>query len=100
MSLPFGQTDLFMFINRSAAASSTQSLLSFIMRRSKVSFAKFDWQDPLNFESCLTEEEKMIAESAKEYCQSQLFPRVLKAFREESTIGNPIDDLSFTLFIL
>ena len=45
--------------------------------------AKFNWTDPLNLESSLTEEEKLVKESAHHYCQSKLFPRVLLANRNE-----------------
>lgn len=38
----------------------------------------FDWQDPLNVKSLLTEEELAISETAEKYCQEQLLPRVLR----------------------
>jgi glutaryl-CoA dehydrogenase len=44
----------------------------------------FDWQDPLDLESELTEDERMVRDTARSYAQDKLFPRVLKAFREES----------------
>ncbi|KAJ3078650.1 hypothetical protein HK102_004344, partial [Quaeritorhiza haematococci] len=47
------------------------------------SFAKFDWTDPLNLDSLLTEEERIVRDSARQYCQSKLQPRVLNAFRNE-----------------
>ncbi len=43
----------------------------------------FDWRDPLNLESMLSEEERMIREAAYEYAQNKLMPRVLTANREE-----------------
>ncbi|GGD73102.1 acyl-CoA dehydrogenase [Lacimicrobium alkaliphilum] len=43
----------------------------------------FNWQDPLSLESMLTEEERMIRDSAHQYCQERLMPRVLMANREE-----------------
>ena len=43
----------------------------------------FDWQDPLFLDSLLSEEERMIRDSAHQYCQEQLMPRVLMANREE-----------------
>ncbi|POS79405.1 glutaryl-CoA dehydrogenase [Diaporthe helianthi] len=39
----------------------------------------FDWQDPLNSKSLLTEDELAISETAEKYCQEQLLPRVLRA---------------------
>lgn len=43
----------------------------------------FDWCDPLNIESVLSEEERMIRDTAYEYSQNKLMPRVLVANREE-----------------
>jgi len=43
----------------------------------------FNWQDPLALDSLLTEEERMIRDSAHQYCQEKLMPRVLMANREE-----------------
>ncbi|MET0539492.1 MAG: acyl-CoA dehydrogenase [Xanthobacteraceae bacterium] len=45
--------------------------------------ASFRWEDPLDFESELTEEERMVRETARAYAQDKLFPRVLMANREE-----------------
>src|ERR1700743_3785527 len=45
--------------------------------------AAFDWQDPLDLESELTEEERMVRDTARDYAQAKLFPRVLAAYREE-----------------
>ncbi|KAK7736655.1 hypothetical protein SLS53_006861 [Cytospora paraplurivora] len=44
----------------------------------------FDWQDPLNAKSLLTEEELAISETAEKYCQEKLLPRVLQAYRDET----------------
>lgn len=49
----------------------------------KGGFAPFDWADALNFDGQLSDDERAIRDAAHEYCQGQLFPRVLKAFREE-----------------
>ncbi len=43
----------------------------------------FDWQDPFQFSAMLTEEERMIRDTAHQYCQEKLMPRVLTANREE-----------------
>ncbi len=43
----------------------------------------FNWQDPLSLDSLLTEEERMIRDSAHQYCQEKLMPRILMANREE-----------------
>lgn len=44
---------------------------------------EFNWQDPLLLDSVLSEEERIIRDSAHQYCQEQLFPRVLDANRNE-----------------
>ncbi|WP_333798069.1 acyl-CoA dehydrogenase [Rheinheimera sp.] len=43
----------------------------------------FNWQDPFAFNSLLTEEERLIQETAQSYCQERLMPRILEANRHE-----------------
>jgi glutaryl-CoA dehydrogenase len=43
----------------------------------------FKWDDPLLFDDQLTEEERMVRDSARAYCQEKLMPRVLQAHRHE-----------------
>ncbi|HET9904501.1 MAG TPA: acyl-CoA dehydrogenase [Xanthobacteraceae bacterium] len=43
----------------------------------------FNWEDPLDLEGELTEEERLVRDTAREYAQEKLFPRVLTAYREE-----------------
>ena len=43
----------------------------------------FDWQDPFRLSDQLTEEERMIAQSARSFAQGSLQPRVIDAYREE-----------------
>jgi len=45
--------------------------------------ADFNWQDPLDLESQLTQEERMIRDSVRAFCDDKLMPRVLKGFRDE-----------------
>lgn len=45
--------------------------------------AKYDWQDPLMLELDLTEEERMIRDQVRQYCDAKLMPRVLEANRHE-----------------
>ncbi|KAL1736397.1 acyl-CoA dehydrogenase/oxidase [Schizophyllum commune] len=42
------------------------------------------FQDPLNLESLLTEEERAVRDTAHEYCQENLLPRVLEGWRTET----------------
>ncbi|KAJ1342197.1 hypothetical protein BSLG_003120 [Batrachochytrium salamandrivorans] len=46
-------------------------------------FAKFNYTDPFNLESLLTDEEKLVRDTARQYCQSKLLPRVIDAYRNE-----------------
>lgn len=43
----------------------------------------FDWEDPLKLDTLLTEEERAIRDTAHDYCQEKLFPRILHAYRTE-----------------
>jgi glutaryl-CoA dehydrogenase len=43
----------------------------------------FDWTDPLLLDEQLTEDERMVRDSAHAYCQEKLMPRVLEANRHE-----------------
>ncbi|MFN3808172.1 acyl-CoA dehydrogenase [Asticcacaulis sp.] len=47
--------------------------------------SKFNWSDPFLLDAQLTDEERMIRDAAHDYAQSQLLPRVLKAYAEEQT---------------
>src|SRR5438067_1503104 len=44
---------------------------------------RFDWADPLLLEESLSEEERMVRDSAHDYCQEKLFSRVLEGNRHE-----------------
>jgi glutaryl-CoA dehydrogenase len=43
----------------------------------------FNWQDPLHFDECLNEEERLIRDSAHAYAQDKLMPRIIEANRNE-----------------
>ncbi|MCR0980549.1 acyl-CoA dehydrogenase [Roseomonas pecuniae] len=44
---------------------------------------QFVWEDPLLLEEQLTEDERMIRDAARDFCQSKLLPRVIEATRRE-----------------
>ncbi len=50
--------------------------------------ATFNWEDPLLLDSQLTDEERMVRDAARSYCQDKLAPRVLEGFRHEKTDVN------------
>ncbi len=45
---------------------------------------QFNWEDPLFLDDQLTEEERMVRDSARDYCQAKLMPRILEANRHEN----------------
>jgi glutaryl-CoA dehydrogenase len=49
------------------------------------SHATYNWEDPLNLDSQLTDDERAVRDAAHAYCQERLAPRVLEAFRHEKT---------------
>ena len=46
---------------------------------------EFNWKDPLDLDGKLSEEEKLIRDTAYDYAQGGLLPRVEEAFLEENT---------------
>jgi glutaryl-CoA dehydrogenase len=46
---------------------------------------RFDWEDPFRLDDQLTEEERMLRDAARSYAQEKLQPRVVAAYREETT---------------
>lgn len=43
----------------------------------------FSWEDPLFLDTALTEDERMVRDAARDYCQNKLMPRILEANRHE-----------------
>jgi len=48
-------------------------------------WGKLDWQDPFLLEQELTADQRAVRDSAHQYAQAKLAPRVRQAFRDEST---------------
>ncbi len=46
---------------------------------------RFDWEDPFRLDEQLTEEERMLRDGARAYATEKLQPRVIAAYREETT---------------
>lgn len=56
-----------------------------VLQKTSSSFVPYQWQDPLKVEeTMLTEDEQAIMETARDYCQDNLQPRVIEAYRNES----------------
>lgn len=45
----------------------------------------FNWADPFSMEEQLSEEERLVRDTAKQYAQEKLLPRVKEAYRNEET---------------
>ena len=45
----------------------------------------YNWQDPFLMDEQLNEEERMVRDTAKQYAQDKLLPRVREAYRNEET---------------
>ena len=50
----------------------------------------FSWDDPLRLERQLTEDERMLRDAAQEFAQSTLQPRVIDAYREETSCARAV----------
>ena len=44
----------------------------------------FSWEDPFHLDRQLSEDERMVAKTARDYARSRLLPRVIEAYRTES----------------
>ena len=55
-----------------------------VLRNAGMRDVPFDWKDPLRFDDLLTPEEVMIRDSARNYAQHKLMPRILEANRHET----------------
>ena len=47
--------------------------------------SRFDWEDAFRLNDQLTEEERMLRDAAHTFAQDKLQPRVIAAYREETT---------------
>jgi glutaryl-CoA dehydrogenase len=59
----------------------------------------FKWDDPLLFNDQLTDEERMIRDTARRYCQDKLMPRVLEANRNEIFHREIMDEMGAMGFL-
>jgi glutaryl-CoA dehydrogenase len=57
--------------------------VSTVIQKDKLSKVQFNWKDPLLLNSLLSEEERLLRDTAYQYCQEKLMPRILLANRHE-----------------
>ncbi|MBI2720398.1 MAG: acyl-CoA dehydrogenase [Rhizobiales bacterium] len=61
--------------------------------------ADFNWEDPLDLESGLGEDERMIRDAARAFAQDKLMPRIKTAFREEKFDRQVMNELGAMGFL-
>nr|XP_029506949.1 glutaryl-CoA dehydrogenase, mitochondrial-like [Oncorhynchus nerka] len=67
-----------------AAASPAQNEAEVVTKKPvKAPKVQFNWRDALELDGLLTEEEVMIRDSFRTYCQEKLMPRIIMANRHE-----------------
>jgi glutaryl-CoA dehydrogenase len=55
--------------------------------------APFQWDDPFGLENQLSEEERMVRDTARDYAQDKLMPRILEANRTETFDRDIVNEL-------
>ena len=89
------RSTLFHNVN-SEGSSSLQGLLLIV----KIFFSvKFDWNDALNLESLLLEDEIIMRDQFRQYCRDKLFPRVLESNRHEGMCMGLISSSVYTTVV-
>ena len=63
------------------------------LNMSKIKRAEFSWEDPLLLDELLTDEERMIMQTARDYAQDKLLPRVIEAFQTENFDRNIMKEM-------
>ncbi|EAU30998.1 glutaryl-CoA dehydrogenase, mitochondrial precursor [Aspergillus terreus NIH2624] len=72
-------------MNRTLLRAASRHLSTGAAKTPARSFATaFNWEDPLAASELYTEEELAIQDTARQYCQERLQPRVLEAYRNEN----------------
>jgi len=61
--------------------------------------AVFQWDDPLLLEEQLAEDERMVRDAARSYCQEKLLPRVIEANRREHFHREILDEMGTLGFL-
>jgi len=56
-----------------------------MLQSNKPDLSAFDWEDAFRLEDQLTDDERMIRDAARSYAADKLQPRVIDAYREETT---------------
>jgi glutaryl-CoA dehydrogenase len=81
-----------------SAAEFTESGSAIEVASVTLTGGKFAWDDPLLIESLLSEEERLIRDSARAYAQDKLMPRILRSNRDETfdlSVMRELGDMGF-----
>ena len=65
--------------------SDTNSTRPKLKAKDAPDLSRFDWEDPFRLDQQLTEDERMLRDAARAFAQEKLQPRVIAAYREETT---------------
>src|SRR3546814_12013110 len=68
-------------VDKHPASAPSQAAKEIIM----AGMAAFDWADPFFLDDQLTDDERMIRDTAQAYAADKLAPRVIEAFNDEIT---------------
>ncbi|KAL5362216.1 putative glutaryl-CoA dehydrogenase [Aspergillus floccosus] len=71
-------------MNRSLLRAASRHLSTGAKTPARSFATAFNWEDPLAASELYTEEELAIQDTARQYCQERLQPRVLEAYRNEN----------------
>uniref|UniRef100_A0A2C9JRI0 glutaryl-CoA dehydrogenase (ETF) n=1 Tax=Biomphalaria glabrata TaxID=6526 RepID=A0A2C9JRI0_BIOGL len=71
------------FVQKQLRNTSTAAAVGSQTKKGKHEKVEFNWRDALNLESHLTEEEIIVRDQFRAYCQEKLMPRITEANRNE-----------------
>src|SRR5471032_2916309 len=74
--------------NEGAAMSKTQT-----KKAAEATKAVFDWADPFDLESQLSEEERAVRDTARDYAQEKLMPRIIEFYLKENFDRGIMNDM-------
>ena len=62
-------------------------------------WGQFNWEDPLLLDSQLSEDERLVRDTARQYAQEKLMPRIVEAYNKEETDRTIIDEMGALGFL-
>ena len=65
----------------------------------KAALTPFNWEDPFFLDEMLTDDERLIQDSARHYCRDRLLPRIVTAFRDERFDREIMDEMGALGFL-